>query len=172
MHQSRCPASQGRTSILSAVRNHALCSGYPLEINRVINLRRLPECEERLAVILQKSGKAAISYQPSAFSLKHKAKTRFQIPISPNSLPPARSGQRSSFRSQEKQLSAICCQLKPVSDMDTRRQSTISAPLCGQPPVAPTNATAAPRGLDTRAFVARPLIRLSKLFSFLRPTPP
>ena len=97
MHQSRCPASQGRTSILSAVRNHALCSGYPLEINRVINLRRLPECEERLAVILQKSGKAAISppaisYQPSAFSLKHKAKTRFQIPISPNSLPPARSG--------------------------------------------------------------------------------
>ena len=39
MHQSRCPASQGRTSILSAVRNHALCSGYPLEINRVINLR-------------------------------------------------------------------------------------------------------------------------------------
>ncbi len=58
--------------------------------------------EERF--ILQKSGKAAISYQPSAFSLKHKAKTRFQIPISPNSLPPAGSLE-TAFSGQQSAIS-------------------------------------------------------------------
>ena len=107
MHQSRCPASQGRTSILSAVRNHALCSGYPLEINLVINLRRLPECEERLAVILQKSGKAAISYQLSVVSIQLEAQGENQIPNPYLTKFPASGEERSAVILQKSGKAAI-----------------------------------------------------------------